>query len=78
MIDAAIGASDLMIVYNNQQQLTRLCSFQEDFALLQSPLLNNGNQGQQDIIYTFFRKITLCVLIRGKNDKSYVLFPKPY
>ena len=31
-----------MIVYNNQQQLTRLCSFQ-DFVLLQSPLRNNGN-----------------------------------
>ena len=41
---------DVMIVYNNQQQLTRLCSFQEDFVLLQGPLRNNGNQGQQAII----------------------------
>ena len=39
-----------MIGYNNQQQLTRLCSFQEDFVLLQSPLRNNDNQGQQAII----------------------------
>ena len=39
-----------MIVYNNQQQLTKLCSFQEDFVLLQSPLRNNGNQGHQAII----------------------------
>ena len=39
-----------MIVYNNQRQLTRLCSFQEDFVLLQSPLRNNGNQGQHAII----------------------------
>ena len=39
-----------MIVYNNQQQLTMLCSVQEDFVLLQSPLRNNGNQGQQAII----------------------------
>ena len=44
-----MGASDIMIVYNNQQ-LTRLCSFQEDFVVLQSPLRNNGNQGQQAII----------------------------
>ena len=36
-----------MIVNNNQQQLTRLCSFQEYFVVLQSPLRNNGNQGQQ-------------------------------
>ena len=41
-----------MIVYNNQQQLTRFCNIQEDFVLLQSPLRNNGNQlqGQQAII----------------------------
>ena len=39
-----------MIVHNNQQQSTRLCSFQEDFVLLQSPLRNNGNQGQHAII----------------------------
>ena len=30
--------------------LNRLCSFQEDFVVLQSPLCNNGNQGQQAII----------------------------
>ena len=44
---------DVMIVYNNQQQLTtcRLCSFQEDFVVLQSLLRNNGNQGQQAIIH---------------------------
>ena len=41
---------DVMVVYNNQQKLTRLCSFQEDFVLLQSPLRNNGNQGQQTIM----------------------------
>ena len=39
-----------MIVYNNQQQLTGHCSFQEDFVRLQSPLRNNGNQGQHAII----------------------------
>ena len=39
-----------MIVYNNQQQLTRLCSFQEESVLLQSPPRNNGNQGQHAII----------------------------
>ena len=39
-----------MIVYNNQQQLTRLCSFQEYFVLLQSPPRNNGNQGQHAMI----------------------------
>ena len=39
-----------MIVYNNQQQLTRLCSFQEYFVLLQSPPRNNGNQGQHAIM----------------------------
>ena len=26
---------DITIVYNNQQQLTRICSFQEDFVVLQ-------------------------------------------
>ena len=41
---------DVMIGYNNQQQLTRLCSFQEYFVLLQSPPRNNGNQGQHAII----------------------------
>ena len=46
-----------MIVYNNQQQLTRLCSFQEYFVLLQSPLWNNGNQGQQAII----QNIDICL-----------------
>ena len=51
MIDATVGASDVMIVYNNQQQLTRLCRFQEDFVVLQSPLRNNGNQGQQAMMY---------------------------
>ena len=40
-----------MIVYNNQQQLTRLCSFQEYSVLLQSPPHNNGNQGQHAIIW---------------------------
>ena len=39
-----------MLVYNNQQQLTRLCSFQEDFVLLQSHPRNNGNQRQHAII----------------------------
>ena len=39
-----------MIVYNNQQQSTRLCSFQEDFVVLQSPLRNYGNQGQLAIV----------------------------
>ena len=39
-----------MIVYNNQQQLTGLCSFQKNFVLLQSPPRNNGNQGQHAII----------------------------
>ena len=48
-----------MIVYKNQQQLTRLCRFQEDFVVLQSPLRNNGNQGQQAII-------TFKVLLMGK------------
>ena len=32
---------DVMIVYNNQQQLTRLCSFQEDSVLSQIPPRNN-------------------------------------
>ena len=45
----ALGC-DVMIVYNNQQQLTKLCCFQEDFVVLQSPLRNSGNQGQQTII----------------------------
>ena len=42
-----------MIVYNNQQQLTGHCSFQEDsvHVLLQSPPRNNGNQGQHAIIH---------------------------
>ena len=40
----------VMIVYNIQQQLTRLCSFQEDFVVLKSLLCNNGNQGQQAIM----------------------------
>ena len=40
-----------MIVHNNQQQLTRLCSFQEYFVLLRSPPRNNGNQGQHAIIH---------------------------
>ena len=39
-----------MIVYNNQQQLTGHCSFQEYSVLLQSPPRNNGNQGQHAII----------------------------
>ena len=39
-----------MIVYNNQQQLTGHCSFQEYSVLLQSPPCNNGNQGQHAII----------------------------
>ena len=30
-----------MIVYNNRQQLTRLCNFQDNFVVLQI----NGNQG---------------------------------
>ena len=38
-----------MIVYNNQQQLTGHCSFQEYSVLLQSPPRNNGNQGQHAI-----------------------------
>ena len=50
-----------MIVYNYQQQLTRLCSFQEDFVLLQSPLRNNGNQGQQAIIW-----INQSIFYRGQ------------
>ena len=37
-------------LYNNQQQLTRLCSFQEYFVLLQSPPRNNGNQRQHAVI----------------------------
>ena len=28
----------------------RLCSFQEDFVVLQSHLLNNGNQEEQAIV----------------------------
>ena len=47
VIQESICANDVMIVYNNQQQLTRLCSFQ---VVLQSPLRNNGIQGQQAII----------------------------
>ena len=39
-----------MIVYNNQQQLTGHCSFQEYSVLLQSLPRNNGNQGQHSII----------------------------
>ena len=45
-----------MFVYNNQQQLTRLCSFQEYSVLLQSPPRNNGNQGQHAI-----KRIMKCV-----------------
>ena len=47
VIQESICANDVMIVYNNQQQITRLCSFQ---VVLQSPLRNNGFQGQQAII----------------------------
>ena len=52
-----------MIVYNNQQQLTGLCSFQEDLVLLQSPLRNNGNQGQQAIMIKF-RLEVLAIIMR--------------
>ena len=45
-----------MIVYNNQQQLTGHCSFQEYSVLLQSPPRNNGNQGQHAIIQCKERK----------------------
>ena len=54
-----------MIVYNNQQQLTRLCSFQEDFVVLQSPLQNNGNQGQQAIIQDYERLSLIGIRVRG-------------
>ena len=56
-----------MIVYNNQQQFTRLCSFQEDFVLLQSPLRNNGNQGQQAIMSIQFKQV-LRSLYEGKSS----------
>ena len=50
VIDATVGRN-IMIVYNNQQQKTRLCSFWEDFGVLLSPLeKNNSNHGQQAII----------------------------
>ena len=53
VIDATILAlgRDVMIVYNNQQQLTRLCSFQEDFVVLQSPQHDKDYQGQQARIH---------------------------
>ena len=47
-----------MIVYNNQQLLTRLCSFQEDFVVLLSPPRNNGNQGQWALIKRLSRPQT--------------------
>ena len=59
-----------MIVYNNQQQLTRLCSFQENFVLLQSPLRNNGNQGQHAImIYRIFIQYFCLFSVREERAK---------
>ena len=40
----------VMIVYNNQQQLTGHCSFQKYSVLLPSHPRNNGNQGEHAII----------------------------
>ena len=47
-----------MIVSNNQQQLTRLCGFQKDFVVLQSPLCNNGNQARQAILIIFLATVS--------------------
>ena len=64
-----------MIVYNNQQQLTGHCSFQEYSVLLQSPPRNNGNQGQHAIIEinTFMSKFTSTsgLSIRVVSQKGY-------
>ena len=53
-----------MIVYNNQQQLTGHCSFQEYSVLLQSPQRNNGNQGQHAIILYKNLPIWLSILTK--------------
>ena len=59
-----------MIVYNNQQQLTGHCSFQEYSVLLQSPPRNNGYQGQHAII-THCR--CLCALLVTQYPLSLLL-----
>ena len=55
-----------MIVYNNQQQLTGHCSFQEYSVLLQSPPRNNGNQGQHAIIV--IKLLFIVVIDRNVNN----------
>ena len=61
-----------MIVYNNQQQLTGHCSFQEYSVLLQSPPRNNGNQGQHAIIMNIWWKKSFD-RIKSQVGISYVL-----
>ena len=64
-----------MIVYNIQQQLTGHCSFQEYSVLLQSPLRNNGNQGQHAIICDYSvcvqrTPVNLIGLVQEKNHNK--------
>ena len=63
-----------MIVYNNQQQLTGHCSFQEYSVLLQSPPRNNGNQGQHAII--FYNSIDTFIVI-VEDFTNLVVMPGP-
>ena len=69
-----------MIVYNNQQQLTGHCSFQEYSVLLQSPPRNNGNQGQHAIMNIqvtgwWFRQTLVRVdILRLFVSKKYFIF----